>query len=64
MNAKRTELDDLKSYPNTLEQIKNDIQQSQLRAALSITRELAMLYWRIGKLLSEKIAQEEWGLRR
>lgn len=61
MNAKRTEIDDLKSYPKTLEQIKIDIQQSQLRAAFSITKELAMLYWRIGKLLSEKIVLEGWG---
>ncbi len=44
MNAKRKEIDDLKSYPKTLEQIKKDIQQSQLRAALSITKELVMLY--------------------
>ena len=58
MNAKSTEIDDLNSYPKTLEKIKKDIQQSQLRAALSITKELAMLYWRIGKLLSEKIVQE------
>lgn len=61
MNAKRTEVDDIKSYPTTLDQIKKDIQQSQLRAVLSITKELAMLYWRIGRLLSKKIADEGWG---
>lgn len=58
---KEQKVDDLKSYPKTLEQIKKDIQQSQLRAALSITKELAMLYWRTGRVLSERITQEGWG---
>ena len=43
-----------KSYVKLLEQIKADIFQTQLRAALSVTKELIMLYWRIGKTLSEK----------
>lgn len=61
MNAKKNEIGEFKGYSLALEEIKEDIQQSQLRAALSITKELTMLYWRIGRLLSEKIDQEGWG---
>lgn len=50
-----------KKYAQLLEKLKNDIQQAQLRAALSVTKELTMLYWRIGKALSQKIGAEEWG---
>lgn len=42
------------NYTKLLEQIKADIWQTQLRSALSITKELIMLYWRIGKILIEK----------
>lgn len=49
------------SYAKTLEHIKSDIRQSQLRAALSVTQELTMLYWRTGKMILERIAEEGWG---
>lgn len=48
-------------YIQFLEHIKTDILQTQLKAATSITTELTMLYWRIGKHLSEKMAIESWG---
>ena len=32
-----------------------------MRAALAVTKELIMLYWRIGTMLSEKITNEKWG---
>lgn len=51
------------SYIKALELLKNDIRQSQLKAALSVTRELTLLYWRTGKMLAEKIAKEGWGAK-
>ena len=51
------------SYAKLLEQIKTDIFQTQLRAALSITKELILLYWRTGKILSEKTREEGWGAK-
>jgi predicted nuclease of restriction endonuclease-like (RecB) superfamily len=51
------------SYVKLLEQLKSDIKKAQLRAALSITKELIMLYWRIGKVLSEKTHKEGWGAK-
>lgn len=63
MNAKKNEIVDPKSYAQFLEHIKKDIQESQLRAAMSITKELTALYWRIGKMLLEKISVEGWGAK-
>ncbi len=52
---------DSQSYAKLFEQLKIDIRQTQLRAALSVTKELILLYWRIGRMLSEKISNEGWG---
>ena len=46
-----------------LEHIKTDILQTQLKAAMSITEELTLLYWRIGKTVSEKISTEGRGAK-
>jgi len=51
------------SYVKVFEQLKADIQQTQLMAALSVTKELTMLYWRIGKVLLNKSSKEEWGAK-
>jgi hypothetical protein len=52
-----------KSYSKVLEQLKTDIQQTQLKAALSVTKELTMLYWRTGKTLSQWSSEEKWGAK-
>jgi len=36
-------------YPAFLQELKQRIRQSQLRASLSANRELVRLYWRIGR---------------
>ncbi len=51
------------SYTKLFEQLKTDIKQTQLRAALSVTRELILLYWRTGKVLSEKVDNEVGALK-
>lgn len=52
-----------KDYAKILENLKIDIRQTQLKAALSVTKEITLLYWRIGKMLSEKIHHEGWGAK-
>jgi len=52
-----------KEYAKLLEYLKKDIQKTQLQAALAVTKELIMLYWRIGKMLSKKITSEKWGTK-
>ena len=57
----KNDLVDPKGYAKLFEQLKADIKQTQLRAALSVTKELILLYWRTGKVLSEKVNNERWG---
>lgn len=54
---------DIKEYAQLLEHVKIDILQTQLKAVISITSELTMLYWRIGKNLSHKIQKDGWGTK-
>ncbi len=61
--SKKQKSSALSDYAKFLEQIKTDIQQTQLKAALSVTQELILLYWRIGKELSTKIKVEKWGTK-
>ena len=61
MKTKNNDTISQDSYINFLNQVRTDIQQAQLRAALSVTYELTNLYWRIGKGLSEKASTERWG---
>jgi predicted nuclease of restriction endonuclease-like (RecB) superfamily len=61
--SKMTEMLIDKSYRDVFEKLKKDILQSQLRAALAVTKELTLLYWRIGKVLSIKTENEGWGAK-
>lgn len=48
-------------YKKWIEELKSEIQKSQIKAAISVNRTLLDLYWRIGKSISEKINQGNWG---
>lgn len=48
-------------YQEFLVQIKQRIQEAQVRAALSVNRELVLLYWRIGQDILDRQAREGWG---
>lgn len=61
--AIKNKLIDSTSYAHVFERLKLDIREAQLRAALSVTRELTLLYWRTGKVLVEKVSQEGWGAK-
>lgn len=50
-----------RAYSQVFELLKDDIRRSQQKAALSVTKELILLYWRIGNMLAEKITKEGWG---
>ena len=49
------------SYPAMLKDIKSRIQAAQIKAALSINRELIELYWDIGKSIVERQRADGWG---
>ena len=49
------------SYPALLEDIKSRIRSAQIRAALSVNRELIELYWDIGRSIVKRQRKEGWG---
>jgi predicted nuclease of restriction endonuclease-like (RecB) superfamily len=48
-------------YPAVLEELKRRIRTVQLRAAVSVNRELIALHWHIGKSIAERQRSEGWG---
>jgi predicted nuclease of restriction endonuclease-like (RecB) superfamily len=50
-----------KTYIHFVQQLKEQILQSRFQAAKLVNRELLLLYYSIGKMISEKIKKEKWG---
>lgn len=50
-----------RKYAETLVILKQQIQDAQIKAALSVNKELIKLYWSIGKTIIEKQETDEWG---
>lgn len=48
-------------YASFLEEIKTRIQQSQIKAALAVNKELVLLYWEVGRQIVERQDKEGWG---
>jgi hypothetical protein len=46
-----------------LEDLKARIRQAQVRAVLSVNRELVLLYWHIGLEILQRQQQEGWGAK-
>lgn len=51
----------LGDYGLLLQDIKTRIRAAQVRASLSVNRELILLYWSIGHLIAQRQAAEGWG---
>jgi len=49
------------NYASWLAELKQRIQSAQQRAALSVNRELVLLYWQIGKEILERQQAQGWG---
>jgi len=50
-------------YPDFISSIKERIHSAQIRAALSVNRELVLLYWQIGKEILQRQESEGWGAK-
>jgi predicted nuclease of restriction endonuclease-like (RecB) superfamily len=50
-------------YAEFLQALKTRIQQAQVRAALSVNRELVVLYWHIGREILQKQQAQGWGAK-
>ena len=51
------------SYPQFLADLKSRIRAAQVRASLSVNRELVLLYWQIGRDILERQDKEIWGAK-
>ena len=59
--ANRVTLPD--TYSAFLQELKQRIRESHLRASLSVNRELVLLYWRIGRDILVRQERENWGAK-
>jgi predicted nuclease of restriction endonuclease-like (RecB) superfamily len=50
-------------YPAFLESLKQRVRAARVRAALSVNRELVLLYWDIGRDILARQAEEGWGAK-
>jgi predicted nuclease of restriction endonuclease-like (RecB) superfamily len=50
-------------YDSFLQELKDRIRSAQVRAALSVNRELVVLYWSIGRDILTRQKNEGWGAR-
>lgn len=48
-------------YINWVNELKGLIQNTQIKASISVNRELLGLYWTIGKSISDKVEKANWG---
>ena len=55
--------DSLDSYPAFLAELKQRIRSARLQAALSVNRELVLLYWSIGRDILARQQAEGWGTK-
>lgn len=61
VSAQRSSLDLPSGYIEVLEEIKTRIRTAQIKASLSVNRELISLYWDIGKVIVQRQEIEGWG---
>lgn len=52
-----------KDYGKFLENLKSEISNARIKAALSVNQELVLLYWKIGKQILERQSKEGWGTK-
>ena len=52
-----------KDYPELLETLKTRIRNAQTHAALSVNRELVLLYWHIGREIIQRQSEQGWGAK-
>lgn len=50
-------------YDTFLKELKDRIRSAQLRAALTVNRELLVLYWQIGRDIANRQKQKGWGAK-
>lgn len=49
------------TYRIWIEDIKNKIRSSQIKAAISVNKELILFYWELGEMINQKLSISNWG---
>jgi len=52
-----------KQYKSWLAELKQNISTVRLQTSIQVNANMLMVYWYIGRQLSEKVAQEKWGAK-
>ena len=52
-----------KDYESFLKSLKERVRAAQLRASLSVNRELVLLYWGIGRDIMARQKEQGWGAK-
>ena len=50
-------------YTELLQELKHRIHEAQVQAAMAVSRELVLLYWTIGREISQRFGQQGWGTK-
>ena len=50
-----------KEYSDLLSHLKKRIQETQIKAVITVNNELVLLYWEIGKNILKRQSKEGWG---
>ncbi len=57
------EIQNTKNYLQTLEDLKSFIKTAQVKAHLSVNKEMLILHWQIGRTIIDKQEKEGWGTK-
>jgi len=58
-----SEITEDKNYLSVLEDIKQKVKTAQIKAHLSVNKEMLILYWQIGQVIISKQEDEKWGTK-
>jgi hypothetical protein len=61
LNPMKSALQPPSGYPELLQELKTRIRGAQVRASLSVNRELVLLYWSVGRDILVRQENEGWG---
>lgn len=56
-------LTSLSEYKDLLQNLKEQVRQARLKAALAVNKELVLLYWNIGASISQRMQEHGWGTK-
>jgi hypothetical protein len=51
------------AYQELLDELKNRIRNARVHAAISVNRELFLLYWQVGQEILKRQGREGWGAK-